>query len=207
MRRLLLVSIFSFACSIPSPESVPLRCDPDNPCPEGRTCQAGMCSVPLDDHDLGTSSGMDSGLPDASEVSGCKAANGRRLGANQWACSGAFGDSGKPKASELCATGFTVCPQLDSAALAACNSMAGFWASPIIGSRRDTATPGTGQCDQREIMAVVYGCGMSGLAASMACNGYSRLIDCNSQLGVWICGTTIDATTSRNASNGVLCCK
>lgn len=150
------------------------------------------------------SGAADQAQADMTEVPGCKG-NGTRLGPGQWRCPGAFGGM-NPKASDLCAAGFTPCKTLDAAALAVCNGMAGFFASSVIGSRRDTSSPGTGQCDQREIYAVIYGCG-NGLNASQACSGFDKLLDCQQQIATWTCATNLDGTTNKNGANGVLCCK
>ena len=189
-------------CTIADPAGVALLCDANNPCPEGRQCTDGQCADPA---------AQDASISDLtvttdlSEVSGCRASNGTRLGTGQWLCPGSFGGA-SPKASTLCANGFTLCATLDAQALAACNAAAGFFASSVIGSRKDTAPVGTGQCDQKELIAVVYGCGIgNGLVASMACSGFPKLIDCTS-FG-WSCGTTLDGTSSLSPKNGVLCCK
>ena len=213
MRQALLFAYLTFtSCSIPDPSQVPLRCDQDNPCPAGRTCLvSGECSDPSDMSvalaDGATTADMTTvaNPPDMSEPKGCKDGGGTRLAPGQWRCPGVFGGT-NPKASALCSTGFVVCQALDPAALAACNGMPGFFASTVIGSRRDTTPYGTGQCDQRELHRVVYGCG-NGLTASMSCSGFDKLIDCNQQLATWTCDATIDGTAQKNALNGVLCCK
>lgn len=190
-------------CTIADPAGVALLCDANNPCPEGRQCTDGQCADPavqdasISDLTVTT---------DLAEVAGCRASNGTRLGTGQWLCPGSFGGA-SPKASTLCASGFTLCATLDAQALAACNAAAGFFASSVIGSRKDTAPVGTGQCDQKELIAVVYGCGVgAGLTASMACSGFPKLIDCYMNAG-WNCATTLDGTSSVNPKNGVLCCK
>lgn len=200
-------ALFVAACSIPDPDQVPLRCDSANPCPEGRQCQAdGMCSpAAASMADLGVATDMTGASVDMSERPGCAGPDGTRLGPGTYKCPGAFGGT-NPKASALCAQGYAPCDKIDAAALAACNAGPSFFASAIIGSRRDFTPPGTGQCDQRELFPVVYGCGSSGRVASMACSGFDHLIDCNEQLSFWTCGTSLDATTSKQKNNGVLCC-
>ena len=212
MRQALLSSLLALAaCSIPDPTQVPLRCDTDNPCPSGRTCLSdGQCSDPPDmsassNQDAAVAADMPASDPDLLEPNGCKDGNGTRLAAGQWRCPGVFGGA-NPKASALCASGFAVCQTLDATAQQACNALPGFFASTVIGSRKDGTPYGTGQCDQRELHAVVYGCG-NGLTASMACSGFDRLVDCNQSLTTWTCDTTIDKTAQKNALNGVLCCK
>lgn len=213
MRQALVWTLLTVAaCSIPDPTQVPLRCDQANPCPSGRLClSSGECSDPPDM----TVSGQDAAAPvdmtstpnpDLLEPNGCKDGNGTKLGAGQWRCPGAFGSGANPKASAMCASGYAVCQTLDAAAQQACNALPGFFASTVIGSRKDGTPYGTGQCDQRELHAVVYGCG-NGLAATMTCSGFDKLIDCNQQIATWTCATTIDATSQKNALNGVLCCK
>lgn len=131
--------------------------------------------------------------------------NGTELAAGEWRCPGAFGGM-QPKASALCAAGFGVCQKLTAGARAACNGMPGFFASSFIGTRKDGLPYGAGQCDQRELFYVVYGCG-NGLTASMSCSEFDKLIDCNQQGVTWTCAATIDQVTQRNALNGILCCK
>lgn len=190
------------SCTIADPAVVALICDPSNPCPEGRQCTDGQCSDPsIPDasvNDLVVT-------PDLVETPGCRASNGTRLGIGQWLCPGSFGGT-SPKASMLCAPGFAICVTLDSNALAICNATPGFFASTFIGSRRDPAPAGTGQCDQKEAKPVVYGCGSSGYSASTTCSGLTRVIDCATSV-VWICGATIDSTTSPSPTSGVLCCR
>lgn len=212
MRQALLASFLTLAgCSIPDPTQVPLRCDQDNPCPDGRRClEDGECSAPPDMQAISPDASVVPDLttmspPDMAEANGCKDGNGTRLGAGQWRCPGAFGGA-NPKASALCSTGYVVCAALDAAALQVCNGLTGFFASSVIGSRRDGTPYGTSQCDQRELHKVVFGCG-NGRVASMACSGFDKLVDCNEQIATWTCDTTIDGTQQKNALNGVLCCK
>lgn len=197
------LSLLSFlSCTIADPAGVALLCDANNPCPEGRQCTDGQCADP---------SALDASVndlvvaADLTESPGCRAGNGTRLGMGQWLCPGSFGGA-SPKASTLCAPGFTICATLDANALATCNATPGFFASTFIGSRKDPAPAGTGQCDQKEVKPVVYGCGSSGYAASTTCSGLTRVIDCATSV-LWICGTTIDSTTSPSPTSGVLCCK
>lgn len=211
MRRVLLSAVlYLAACTIPDPTQVPLRCDDANPCPSGRVCASGQCSDPSDmaTTDGAVADGSATGdmlVPDMGEPNGCANGNGSRLDKGQWRCMGAFGGT-NPKASALCASGFKVCDSLTSGAQQACNALPGFFASQIIGSRRDGMPYGVGQCDQRELHRVVYGCG-NGLTASMACSGFDKLIDCNQQFMFWTCDASIDSTMQKNASNGVLCCR
>lgn len=107
----------------------------------------------------------------------------------------------------LCSNGYTPCLEINATAQAACNAAPFFFASAIIGSRRDAAPPGTGQCDQRELYPVVYGCGSSSLTASTSCGGFDHLIDCNQQVGTWTCASTLEATVNKQKGNGVLCCR
>jgi hypothetical protein len=153
-----------------------------------------------------TSSDGGTTQPDMTEPSGCAAGDGVRLPSGIYKCPGAFGGTA-PKASALCASGFAPCQTINAAAQAACNAEPFFFASAIIGSRRDGAAPGTGKCDQSELYGVVYGCGNSSLVASMSCGGFDHLIDCNQQVATWTCASTLDATVNKLKGNGVLCCR
>lgn len=148
---------------------------------------------------------MSGSTADMTEKPGCAAADGKRLGPGVYKCPGAFGGT-NPKASALCASGYSPCTKIDAQAQAACNADPFFFASAIIGSRKDLAPLGSGQCDQRELYPVVYGCGNSGRQASMTCSGFDHLVDCNEQLTTWTCASSLDATTNKQKGNGVLCC-
>ena len=205
----LLLLILVAGCTIPDPATIPLSCDPANPCPSGRSCIDGQCSQDQPDLsivvDLGIDASIDGMLPapDLAEPSGCKG-SGSRLEAGEWRCPGTFG--GAVKASSLCASGYSVCAKLTPAALSACNAQAGFFASTQMGSRRDTDPIGTSKCDNSEIVKTVFGCGGGGTLASMQCSGLTRVIDCSASVLTWTCGSTLDTTSQNVGTNGVLCC-
>ena len=80
---------FLLAACFQSPGSIPIRCDLDNPCPEGQMCsQAGLC-VALLPMDLATQ-------PDQALASvGCaNSATGQKLSDRVWGCAGAFAVGG-----------------------------------------------------------------------------------------------------------------
>lgn len=206
------MALLCSACIISDPTTVPLICTPQDPCPSGRTCTGGVCSDPVADVDLAAAdlSAMDLATTDAATVSdlaepnGCKA-GGTRLAAGVYKCPGVF-SPGAAKASLLCASTHSLCSKLDPAVAATCNAQPGFFASSIIGSRRDIDPVGTGICNQTEIFRVVYGCGAGGLAASAVCSGLARLVDCQASLATWTCSANLDASSQSTATNGVLCC-
>lgn len=212
MRRnfLLLPCLFLVHCTIADPATVPLVCDSNNPCPDGRTCGPdGTCGdlqpdLAVGTTDLGSSDGGLDLTTDLAESSGCKS-GGTRLAPGEWRCPGVFG--GAVRASSLCATGYRLCAKLTSAALTACNALPGFFAATQMGSRRDIDPVGTSRCDGLEIVKTIFGCGSGGTVASMACMGLPRVIDCSASVMVWQCGTTLDTTTQTANTNGVLCCQ
>lgn len=215
MRFPILPILLIASCSIPDPTTVPLTCTDTDPCPPGRFCTSGVCSQPpSSDGPLADMSANTDDLPpaydlsnsaDLAEVIGCKSAVGAvRLADKVYKCPGVF--SATNKASGLCAAGYSVCGTLPAAAATLCNTQPGFFASSLIGSRRDIDPPGASVCSQAELLRTVYGCGAGGLVAATTCSSFTRLIDCDRNVGTWACASTLDASSQNLATNGVLCC-
>lgn len=201
------------SCSIPDPTTLPLVCSDTDPCPPGRFCTQGVCSQPAADGPLDMTMKTDdlppsadlSSSADLAEVVGCKGAVGAvRLAEKVYKCPGVF--SPVNKASGLCAAGYSVCGTLPPAAATLCNTQPGFFASSLIGSRRDIDPPGASVCSQAELLRTVYGCGAGGLVAATTCSSLTRLIDCDRNVGTWACASSLDASSQNLATNGVLCC-
>lgn len=216
MRFPILPFLLVASCSIPDPSTLPLICTVTDPCPPGRSCTNGVCSQPpapdgplvadmtMNTDDLPPSADLSSSA-DLAEVVGCKGAVGAvRLAEKVYKCPGVF--SPVNKASGLCAAGYSVCGTLPPAAATLCNTQPGFFASSLIGSRRDIDPPGASVCSQAELLRTVYGCGAGGLVAATTCSSLTRLIDCDRNVGTWACASSLDASSQNLATNGVLCC-
>lgn len=196
--RFVLPALLLAGCSI-DPDRVIFRCDPAHPCPQGLVCLSNQTCGPGASGDLG-------GVSDLTPAYGCTVPNGQAIG-RAWACP--VGMLSKGQASGLCGTGYKLCTSataLDGDSR--CRTIAGFFAAQVIGSA--AGGPDSAQCGSTSNpFQVFYGCGRIELnyvfQVVMPCNGFERVIDCNDPDREWLCGRTLD-DTSTTVSAGVLCC-
>ena len=200
MRTLFVLALSLVACfSRPSDGEIPVRCDADNPCPQGSTCVAGLCS--------GTGPGADLGVPGWGCASG--PSSGQLLttppAAPVYACPGAFAQG---QARTLCSTGWQVCTTRDPIPPATCT---GF-------------KPGFMIADAPAAFSTMYRCQLTSLDERlfMGCGDctiepcYQRTENCNGfqtaardgKAGFdFSKGHNLDKAINTNPQNGVLCCK
>ena len=191
--------VFFLAACFQSPGSIPIRCDLDNPCPEGQMCsQAGLC-VALLPMDLATQ-------PDQALASvGCaNSATGQKLSDRVWACAGAFAVGG---ARALCSQGWAVCKDpgdLDPNYCA--DSVPSFFIADVPAYRpMTTLLCGTTTIYQRWFA----GCGTINTASRLdnTCTAFLKFaIDAGSGFN-FSAGHSIDKAANTNPLVGVLCCK
>lgn len=197
-RSLASVCVLLAAC-FQSPGSIPIRCDLDNPCPEGQICgQAGLCvaSLPMD---LATQ-------PDQALASvGCaNSATGQKLSDRVWGCAGAFAVGG---ARALCSQGWAVCMNPGDLEPNACaDSVPSFFIGDAPAYRPMT----TSFCGTTTIYTRWFGgCGNSLIASRLetACNSFLKFVPDKGGGFDFSAGHSIDKTANSNPLVGVLCCK
>ena len=188
------------ACFRPSDGTTPIRCDSQNPCPDGQSCQAGLCAAAMD---LGAAG---SDMAATASVGCANAASGQKLTDRVWACPGAFGMG---EARNLCAVGWAVCKDLLDLAPAACEAGPNFFIADVPAYR-----PGTNPivCATTTIyQRFLGGCGavppFSGVTFDSTCTKFRNFaVD---QYGGYDFrqGHSIDKAISTSPQNGVLCCQ
>jgi hypothetical protein len=131
-----IVPLFLFACFSPDLSKRTLRCDLENPCPDGLSCVSGLC---------GQSDGIDASSSDqappdmkAMGPSRCAAGGGTSLGA-AWACPALLGGT-NPPASQRCAAGSIPCTNASGIDLAGCKTLPGFFVANYVGRHTSGAT-------------------------------------------------------------------
>ena len=154
---------------------------------------------------------------DMGRASGCASGSGVLVG-RAWACAGIYnanrGDA-VPGASELCASGHSLCTSAQGVDLSTCGALPGFFvaAVPLHRPRLSTAPMdlACGAATGSDVL-LFAGCGR-GLGteaifdSANSCAGFSRAIDC-SLSSAMTCGTAADlsAAAQYSAASGVLCC-
>lgn len=196
-RTLALVALLA-ACFQPADGKVPIRCDADNPCPDGQVCTAGLCAVEAP---------PDLAITDMATIAsvGCAASNGVKIGDQMWGCPGAFSIG---QARSLCAKGWAVCTSLTSVDKTSCYARTAVFVAdvpayypiplgPIMCST--TTTP------DRQFAA----CGTNGTAEypSSSCSGFARFAVHGIAGFDFSNGHSLDKAIGNTASNGVLCCR
>lgn len=210
--QLLLFALFLAACFNPDTSQVTFTCasGQENNCPEGQTCENGICAAPTRTdlavvvRDLAVVA-----PPDLAQPSGCRSGRGKLLGA-VWACTGSFNPG---QAATLCADGNVLCTSAAGLDTAACTAQEGFFLANVVG-RYFTKGDLTGvKCTGNDFYRVLYGCGNSTKARTAAtpCGSFYQLVDCQDVSSDFRCPagpfTTIDNVTNPYPLDGVLCCK
>ena len=200
MRTLGLIALLLSACfSRPADGVIPIRCDVDNPCPEGSTCSGGLCSGTGPAADLGVSSwGCASGpgtgqlltSPPQSPV---------------YACPGTFGQG---QARALCSTGWQVCTQRDPIPALTCTGLKpGFLLADVPAAFGTTLRCQLTSLDERLFM----GCGDCTTEPCYlrveSCNGFQTAARDGKGGFDFSKGHNLDKAINSNPQNGVLCCK
>lgn len=197
------------------------RCDaPDDVCPSGLSCIAGLCHERSDEHIPPPEADMRPAADLAPASQGGCAASGARLaardGALVFACEGGFTQGGF---AALCGSGFHVCGAADEAILAAanqdgrCGSLPGFYAAQIEAA----LTEPTAQCNPAAATPrrILLGCGggagagaqTQAIVLEKGCSGLLLALSCEGQTPGWTCMKGLsDATHNQSERGGVLCC-
>lgn len=200
-------------------------CDKERPqCPSGRECIEGRCR----------SVGADLSVADGGQVvdlagpvtdlsfsgSGCKSGGGFNVTSPQgsticFACPGLFAPTPTTsRASELCASGWTIPTSASSVDIGKCNTTEGFFVAEVAVWWKDFITNGCGITKdyQREFPGFA-GCG-KGMdftrPVSVPCSGFgmARLDHGNATLEVIAPFSPVSTTATNERTNyGVLCCR
>jgi len=199
------------ACFNPDISQVTFTCaagEPNN-CPEGQTCEGGVCTAPSPADLAVTVRDLAAPLPDLAQPSGCRSGRGKLLG-SVWACTGAFNPG---EAAKLCASTHVLCISAAGLDTATCTAQEGFFLANVVG-RYFTKGDLTGvNCTGNDFYRVLYGCGNPTKArtASTPCGSFYQLVDCLEPSSDFRCPsgpfTTIDNVTNPYPLDGVLCCK
>ncbi len=199
MRTLSLITLCLFACFSPPKEGeIPIRCDADNPCPMGSTCNGGLCS--------GT--GGDAGVPDWGCAAGADA--GTRLtvapASPVYACPGSFAQG---QARALCSPGWRVCTQRDPVAASTCSAggKPGFMLADVPAALGTSFRCQLTSLDERLFM----GCGDCTIEPCYLrtenCSGFQSAARDGKGGFDFSKGHSLDKSINTNPQNGVLCCR
>lgn len=199
-RFLLILPLFTVSCFSPDPTKRTLRCDGENPCPDGLSCVNGLCGEAGTDGSTNNSDLGDVDLkPNAN--SRCADKHGTQVGA-AWACPATFGGS-NPVASARCAAGSVPCSNGAGIDFTRCKMLPGFFASTYVGRHTNGATV-TCMFPNGNSRGI-FGCGTGAATQGNACSGFDQALICATSSD-WVCQDQLDQTRNNNASNGVLCC-
>lgn len=207
MRMMALLCAPLLGCFSPDYGAIPIKCDADNPCPQGMVCGQGVCqSVPTSDAGGADAAADMSKAPTA----GCASGNGAALAGNVSACPGAF-SAGQARA--LCASGWHVCTAATGINLSACGALSGFFVADVPGYRlSDASINGCGGTINQD--RLFFGCGKAQpyvFSAFMACSGFGSFVrwlrdGTSNQYWDLSAGYNLDQAVNHIAADGVLCC-
>lgn len=194
-RTLALVAILFAACFQSADGRVPIRCDADNPCPDGQVCRIGLCAF---------EEAPDLAISDMATVAsvGCAASNGVKIGNLIWGCPGVFGLG---QARSLCAKGWTVCKSLSAADRTACEAQISLFIADIPAHRPSTALV----CSPTTIYQRLFAACASTMSLGMteACGGFYRFAIDQTAGFDFSNGHSLDKAIGNTPTNGVLCCQ
>ena len=204
-----LVAVLLAGC-FTEPQNPALKCDDANPCPDSRTCVAGMCSQPAD---ASVSGGDLADMPDGAvnPAPACRANNGVVVGTNAEACAGlcAMGTC-----DQLCGDGYHVCTDGAQLNLTLLKSLDGFFLANQPGNYVSPlrSQPSCGAAVSPKI-PIIFGAGKNQPYVSeipgKPCAGFTQSSDCGATPSVITCVSPFDFAHVGNtdAKNGVICCK
>lgn len=206
-------------CYTPDLTASRFKCDrPQDSCPEGTQCIAGVCQKRTDDPSAPAAMDL-AASPTVIPVKGCSGSGtllALSAGKDAYACAGSFpGSTGSPVS--LCASGYHVCQRADSALLLAarangrCDSIpiAGFFAAEIAAGYDAS---GALLCEPKVAVATpaLLGCGndQGTRPADPLCNELVTVAPCDGSVNGWSC--TLGLSTAVHGAGkpgGVLCCQ
>ena len=188
------------ACFQPSDGTTPIRCDAQNSCPEGQSCQAGLCAAVMD---LGDTT---ADMAAVASVGCANPANGQKLTDRVWACPGAFGLG---QARSLCSSGWAICTDLADLTPAVCESLSPFFIADVPAYRPGTMPP---LCATTTIYQRLFaGCGsmppFKGLKFDTTCTKFRFFALDMSDGYNFSAGHSLDKAISTDPAQGVMCCR
>jgi hypothetical protein len=196
------------ACFQEQPADRVWRCSVDQPqCPEGQSCLNNWCvkdgtAMP----DLSIRDGS------ASDMSTPPCVDGFPIGTKgAWACRGKFSPA-TTVASALCKNGYKPCTDSNLITDAECSnsSLGGFFFADALGSGATTATVKCATSTGVGWGSVVFGCGwtIQNLyeRSNFGCRGFFPVASCNATNPCNLNDGRLDAQSTTDARNGVLCC-
>ena len=201
-RRSLASALCFLAACFQSPGSIPIRCDLDNPCPDGQQCSAaGLCAA-SSPADLATQ-------PDQALASvGCaNSSTGQKLSDRVWGCAGAFAVGG---ARALCSQGWAVCKDFGDLTATQCENTVSFYIADAPAYRVGTNPL---ICGATTIYQKWFGgCGaippFMGTIFDATCSPFRHwVVDPGSNGYSFAAGHSIDKAANTNPLTGVLCCR
>ncbi len=195
------------------------KCDrPEDTCPSGTQCIAGVCQSRIDDPSAPAVPPDLAATPDLPRAKGCTGA-GMLLSASgtkeAYACSGSFGTPAGA-AIALCATGYHICKSADSALLlearasGRCDSasLGGFFAADIAAGYD---VSGSLLCEPKVpvTMPALVGCGYEQVTstANPPCSELVTVAPCDGSVSGWSCTGGLNTAAHAGMVGGVLCCK
>jgi len=186
------------ACFRVDSASIPVRCDADNPCPDGLRCgEAGIC-ISASPQDMATPA--DQALASVGCVTG-----GQKLSDRVWACPGTFGMGA---ARSLCTQGWSVCNDTADLDPTYCASISSFFIGDLPAYRPGTnpLVCGTTTVGQR----LFGGCGSPPfpcVTLTSTCTNFRNFaLDQNGGFN-FNAGHSLDKAINTNPAAGVLCCR
>lgn len=198
-RSLASACLLFVACFRVDSASIPVRCDADNPCPDGLRCgEVGIC-ISAAPQDMATPA--DQALASVGCVTG-----GQKLSDRVWACPGTFGIGA---ARSLCTQGWSVCKDTADLDPNYCASIASFFigdlpAYKLADKPLDCASTtiyqrlfgGCGQCNSFPCATIPSSCTKFQNLAVDQSGGFD--------FGM---GHSLDKAINKNPAAGVLCCR
>jgi hypothetical protein len=207
MRLMIPPCVLFLGCFSPDYSAIPIKCDADNPCPQGQSCGQGVCQA-ANTVDGATLSDAASDLNVPSN--GCANGTGTATGNKAYACPGAFSSG---QARSLCSFGWHVCNDATSINAVTCNALPGFFVAEVLGSRLNP--PQNPSCSPTSVLnRLLFGCGFSASYTAYyaaGCSGFNRFIEwktdgSTNQYWDLSAGHSIDKAINHVATDGVLCC-
>ena len=191
------------ACFNPDLSKVQIICGTGQPeCPEGQKCSLEVCVAEVVDMSLLSDQTVvpvpDSGTPPDLMLTGCKNAQGQKVGI-AWACPGAFSTG---SAVGQCSANFAPCAAAAGIDLAACQRLAGFYVADQPAYWLGTMSQET--CGTSLGNQLFYGCGSAGRAGSKNCGSFTVVADLGGSLKS--SNGSLASLSNTDSAQGVLCC-
>ena len=196
------------ACFQEPPADRVWRCSVDKPqCPEGQSCVNDWCvkdGTAMPDLSSLDGSPLDMSMPPC--------ADGFPIGTKgAWACRGKF-SPGSTVASSLCKSGYKPCTNSNLITDAECSnaSLGGFFFADALGSGATVAAAKCATSTAAGWGSLIFGCGWTIQnfyeRSTFGCRGFIPVAACNATNPCNYNDGRLDAQSTTDARNGVLCC-